>query len=105
MADMILKVSSDEVRTKAGEIETQKAMMQTLMEEMQSKVNLLADYWQSQSGQDYTTKYQNITRNINGSLETLMGHIRNLNDAAQRYEEIENNQVQKTQSLSTNNIF
>lgn len=105
MADLILKVSSEEVRTKAQQIQSQKNLMNALMEDMKGKVSTLQDYWQSQSGQNYAAKYDNVSKNINNSLETLMTHINNLTDAAQRYEEVENTQVQRSESLSTGNIF
>ncbi|MCI8441762.1 MAG: WXG100 family type VII secretion target [Provencibacterium sp.] len=105
MADLILKVTPEEVRQKAREIMNQKNLMSGLMDQMGNEVNRLADYWQSTSGEDYRTKYQHVTRNINNSLEDLLQKVNNLNDAAQRYDEVENSQVQRTNSLSTNNIF
>lgn len=103
---MQLKVTPDEVRTKAKEIEAQKNLMQQMMQEMQQQVNKLpSEYWKSQSGTDYGSKYQSVQKNCNGSLETLMTHIRNLVDAANKYDEIERQQVQKVSSLNTNNIF
>ncbi len=103
---MVLKVTPDEVRTKAKEIEAQKNQMQQLMQAMQQEVSKLpAEYWKSQSGTDYGSKYQSVQKNCNGSLETLMTHIRNLVDAANKYDELERSQAQKVQALNTNNIF
>lgn len=102
----ILKVTPDDVRTKAKEIETQKSQMQQIMQEMQQQINKLpADQWKSQSGADYGTKYQSVQKNCNGSLETLMNHIRNLVDAANKYDEIERQQVSKVDGLNTSNLF
>lgn len=101
----ILKVSSEEVRTKASEIQAQKEFMNSIMEDMGRKVNELSESWQSQAGEEYRGKYQNVTKNITASLENLMTHITNLTDAAAKYEELENTQVQKVETLSSNNIF
>jgi WXG100 family type VII secretion target len=103
---MILKVTPDEVRTKAKEIEAQKNQLQNLMQAMQQEVNKLpADYWKSQSGTDYGSKYQSVQKNCQGSLDTLMQHITNLVDAANKYDEVERSQAQKVNALNTNNIF
>ena len=103
---MELKVTPDEVRSKAKEIETQKGRMQQLMQEMQQQVNKLSsEQWKSQSGMDYVTKYQSVQKNCMSSLETLMSHIRNLTDAANKYDELERMQAQKVGSLNTSNIF
>ena len=39
MADLILKVTPEEVSTKAGEIDSQKALMDTYLSDMQGKIN------------------------------------------------------------------
>lgn len=106
MADLILKVDPVEVRNKADQINTERAKMAALMDEMKQKVaSLPNDIWHSASGEAFVDKYQNVTRNINGSLDRLMAHVRNLTDAAARYEQGEATVVQNVQSLSTNNIF
>lgn len=106
MADMNLKVTPDEVRNKAKEIQSVKVRMQDMMTEMQRQVNSLqTEHWKSQSGADYAGKYQSVSKNINGALETLMTHINNLVETANKYDELERNQVQNVQSLSTQDIF
>jgi len=105
MADLILKVTPEEVRTKAQEITAQKTLMESYMQDMQSKVQQLGNYWKSTSGENYIEKYQNVTGNIQKSLDVLQKHITNLTQAAARYEELENTQSQTVGALGTENIF
>jgi WXG100 family type VII secretion target len=105
MADLILKVDPAQVRAKAGEINTQKQLMESLMTEMKSKVNELNQAWDSESGKSYVEKYTNVTKEIQDSLNALQQHITNLNEAASKYEEMENAQTQQINALNTQDIF
>lgn len=106
MANMTLKVTPAEVRNKANEIKTERDKMQNLMNDMKNLVQKLpSEYWKSKSGTDYSGKYQNVNKNCNESLETLMQHIKNLVEVSQKYEELEKTQSQKVSSLNTQNIF
>jgi len=103
---MTLKVTPEEVRSKAQQIESAKRRMDDLMNQMQQAVNRLpAEFWRSRSGTDFGQRYQHVQKNCQGALTTLMTHIRNLRDAAARYDEIEQKQVQKVSQLNTSNIF
>ncbi len=105
MADLILKVDPAQVRTKAGEISTQKQIMETLMSEMKTKVGGLNEAWNSESGKAYVEKYENVAKEIQDSLNALQQHINNLNDAAAKYEEMESTQTQQVNALNTQDIF
>jgi WXG100 family type VII secretion target len=105
MADLILKVDPAQVRAKAGEINTQKQLMESLMTEMKSKVNELNQAWNSESGKSYIEKYENVSKEIQDSLNALQQHVTNLNDAATKYEELENTQSQNVNALDTQDIF
>ena len=48
---LILKVTPEEVRSKASEINAQKDAMSTYLQDMQGKVNTLQEAWNSPSGQ------------------------------------------------------
>ena len=105
MAELILKVTPEEVRTKAQEITAQKSMMEAYMQDMQGKVTQVGDAWKSASGESYIEKYQNVTNNIQKSLDALQQHITNLTQAADRYEQLEASQTQAVNALATDNIF
>lgn len=103
---MILKVTPDEVRTKAQQIRSERQAMESLMQQMQNEVNKLpSEFWRSRSGTDFGERYQSVQRNCQGALDTLMQHISNLETAAAKYDEIESSQTQRVSQLNTTNIF
>ena len=103
---MTLKVTPDQVRSKAREIESHKQTMERLMQAMAQEVTRLpADFWASRSGTNFAERFRSVQQNAQGALNRLITHIRNLNDAANRYDEIERTQEQKVSNLSTQNIF
>ncbi len=102
---LILKVTPEEVRTKAGEIGNQKSMMETYLQDMQGKMNQLQDAWQSPSGQAYIEKFNTLANTIRAALDDLQQHTTNLNDAASKYEEVETQQKNLVEQLNTDNIF
>ena len=71
MAELILKVTPEEVRTKAKQIQDKQQQMEGLMDQMKSLVNGLNDCFDSDSGRLYQEKYTNVTKNIQASLEKL----------------------------------
>ena len=105
MADYRLKVSTEEVRTKAQQIGAQRGNMENLLSEFKTKVASLENCWKSDSGVDYGVQFQNVSKNVTGALETLQKHVNNLLDVANSYEQMESAQVKKTQNLSVDNIF
>lgn len=105
MADYVLKVSTEEVRTKAQQIAVQRGILEDLMSDFRTKVASLETCFRSEAGNDYTMQYQNVTKNVNGALEVLQKHVNNLLDVATSYEQMESNQVKKAQGLSADNIF
>jgi len=105
MADLILKVTPEEVRTKANEIKTQKSLLEDYMQDMRNKVTELGGYWQAASGENYAEKYQSVSNSVQGALERIQQHIDNLIAAADRYDELETSQVQAVNTLEANNIF
>ena len=88
MAELNIKVTTEEVRAKAQEITTQKSMMEAYMQDMASKVSQLGNYWKAASGETYIEKYQNVTSNIQKSLDVLEQHVTNLQQAADRYDDL-----------------
>ena len=105
MAELNIKVTTEEVRAKAQEITTQKSMMEAYMQDMASKVSQLGNYWKAASGETYIEKYQNVTSNIQKSLDVLEQHVTNLQQAADRYDELENAQSHAVNALDATNIF
>ncbi len=105
MADLILKVTPEEVRTKANEINAQKEMMTTYLQDMKGKMTQLQDAFNSEAGQKYIEKFNQLSNSINASLEELDRHVRNLNDAAAEYDSGISKVNSLVDQLSTENIF
>lgn len=105
MAEYILKVSTEEVKTKAQQISSQKSRLEDLLSEFQSKIASLESCFKSEAGENYRMQFQNISKNVNGSLSTLAQHVTNLIDVANSYEQLESTQNKKAQGLSADNIF
>lgn len=105
MEELKLRVTPEEVRTKAKQIQNKQQLLEDLMDQMKMLVSNLEDCFDSDSGRLYQEKYGNVTKNIQSSLENLSKHVRNLEDAANKYEGTEDGQKSGVQSLSSENIF
>lgn len=105
MADLKLKVDPELMSEKASGIENQKALMEGIMSELQTKVNLLDEYCISKAGRTYIEQYANLSRNIQGSLDTLEKHVQNLLRASTEYINVATNTAEKTGKMSTDGIF
>lgn len=105
MANLILKVTPAEVTEKASQIANEKAAMESLMNEMEQMTRSLAEVWNSDSGNAYVERYNNIKREISDSLSNLETHIQHLNSAAQTYENMEQEQQKNVNALSDKDIF
>ena len=86
MADYRIKVSTEEVRTKAATVQTKAATMEGLMSDMKTKVMKLNDVCKSDSGTDYIAKYETVTKNIQASLDELNQVATNLLKVADEVE-------------------
>lgn len=105
MAELILKVTPEEVREKSNQINQQKGEMEGNMQEMLQKVSQLGEAWKTPSGENYVEKFQSVRQEIQDSLNALQKHTDNLAQAAETYDTLEQSQMQKVDSLSVENIF
>ncbi len=106
MADYISRVDTDKLREASDKIKTQHDIMQACMEDMKKKVNTLTEeYFKSEAGRLYRTKYENVTNNLNGSLSKLMRELTAIRTAAGIYEEGNKETTGNVSSLSEKTIF
>lgn len=105
MAELILKVTPQEVIDKASAISAKRTQMEELMNEMETFVKSLAESWSSTSGDQYVEKYAVVRREANDSLTNLQTHVDHLNAAARIYSENEQALQQETASLTDSDIF
>lgn len=105
MEELRLRVTPEEVRAKAKQIQNKQKELNDLMDQMKTLVSNLQDCFDSDSGRLYQEKYGNVTKNIQASLENLGKHVSNLENAANKYEGTEDRQKSEVRALSAENIF
>ncbi|MCD7730006.1 MAG: WXG100 family type VII secretion target [Oscillospiraceae bacterium] len=105
MADLILKVTPSQVTDMAGQIKTKKEQMDGVMADMKSIVETLQTYWQSTSGEAFIEKFDIVRLEVSDSLANLYTHIEHLKQVAETYQTLEDQQQQKVNALSAQNIF
>lgn len=105
MADIVLKVTTEDVREKANQISMQRAVMETIMSDLQGKINQLQEYFKSEAGEAYTQQYTNVSKNIQGSLDALMKHVSNLQETANTLDRGMSDTSNKARALSEEPIF
>jgi WXG100 family type VII secretion target len=105
MADVRIKVTTEELRNKATEISTQKATMEGLMTDMQKSVTKLQEVWKSDSGTKFQEQYVTVEKNIQTALDKLQKHATNLVDVATQFDEGNQQTVSTTGSLSTEQVM
>ena len=94
-----LKVSPAELNSKAGEVNTQIQTMSGLMGEMGNNFNTVSENWQSTSGDEYIDKASVLMTEIKESLENLQLYVKDLQDAATKYEDLESEIQGKVSAL------
>lgn len=105
MASRLL-VTPEEVSAKALEISNQKEAMEELMKDMNKKVDsLVQEAWIGEAGSAYQQQFQFVTQEVRDALTRIETHVRNLNDAAKAYDQLENETKSQVSALDTSNIF
>ena len=104
---MTLKVKPEQVEGTAGSIKSKAERMEGILADLYNEVNRMPDsVWESRSGRDFRDRFKNVHQNCRNAIERLTKHTTNLNNAAMKYREIENqNQQAKVGSLEAKNIF
>lgn len=84
-----LKVSPAELNSKANEVNAQIQTMEGLMTEMSNNFKTVNENWQSTSGDQYIEKANTLMTEIKESLDNLQFYVKDLTDAAAKYEDLE----------------
>lgn len=106
MADYITKVNTDKLRETSDKMKAQQDIMQACMEDMKKNVDLLTDeYFKSEAGRLYKTKYTNVTNNLNSCLSKLTKEITAIRKAADMFEQGERTTRDEVMGLIENKIF
>ena len=105
MAEYIIKAEPEQIEDTASKIEAQMNTMNGLMNDMQQQVDLLQDYFISNAGTDYHSKYASVNRDINNSLTEIKAVINGLRSAAGILREHDQKVSSDVGSLNTQSVF
>lgn len=84
-----LKVTPADLNTKAQQIQAKIQAMTDILNQMNTSFGTVSENWQSTSGDAYRDKAEILIKEINESLENLSYYVTDLNEAANKYEELE----------------
>ncbi len=105
MAEYIIKADTDLIRSTTDKIEAQRSYMENYMNEMQSKINDLQNYFKSAAGEEFISKYANVSNDINACLANLGTEITGLRNAAGILDTGNQKTVSDVDSLPTTGVF
>lgn len=94
-----LKVTPADLNNKAQQLQAKIQAMSELMNQMTASFNAVSENWQSTSGDTYKEKADLLIQEIKESLENLSFYVTDLNDAANKYEELESEIQGKVSAL------
>lgn len=105
MAEYIIKADTDVIRTTCTKIENQKELMSNYMSEMQKKINDLQNYFISDAGREFVSKYSNVSKSIEECLANLGNEITSLRTAADKFDAVNGKTHNDVGGLSSKNTF
>lgn len=105
MAEYIIKVDTETIRTTTDKIEAQRTFMEGYMNDMQSKITGLQEYFKSDAGYEFVSKYSNVNNEIKNCLANLSNEISGLRNAAGIFETSSSKVETDVNSLSTTGAF
>ena len=98
-------VSSQELRQYATKLKNSTNTMDTILKSITDEVNNLGNAWKSTEGTMYSEKYQNLSREINSSLEMLRDYAGRVEAVAQQWDDFAARGQQRISGLSDKKIY
>ena len=87
--DGILKVTPAALRAKSGEFDQNRAVIRSLIEQMNAKVGGMTSIWQGDASTAYQTSYNGLKDDIDRLDRMIAEHVRDLNEMAVVYTKAE----------------
>lgn len=100
----ILKVTTEDLRSTAGEFGNKGNTIKAQTDEMMQMVKGLNSAWQGEASGAYLAKFQGLQTDIDKINRMIQEHVQDLNEMAQQYDTAENANTDHTQSLQANAI-
>lgn len=82
MGGFIIKADPDAIMATAAELENKLADMEGCRGTMQTKINELQNYFISDAGKEFISRYEGVNKDILNCIENLRGEIAALKNAA-----------------------
>ena len=102
----ILKVTPEEVNEKARQITALKEQMDQLLSDLSGRIRqMVQNDWIGNAGDAYENQFVVLEGQVVKSLDVIQQHANNLSEAANKYQEMENNHVTTVSSLDATDIF
>ena len=102
----VLKVTPQELHATARNMTNLTNQMDNIANQMAQHIERLQhDVWDSGSGRAFVQQFNHVDNNRKGAHAALSNHYKNLAEAANVYERIEQEQTQKASSLDASRIF
>jgi len=102
---MTLKVTPQEVHTKATQIDTQSVSMENTLKQLESEITKFNDIWKSKSGDEFLARYRVLKTNCTATLDRIRKHASNLRETAASYERTETRNYNEVSKLGTGNVL
>lgn len=101
-----LKVTPEELRTKANQIQTMIQQMDECLSNMRNSFTTVSDNWGSTAGDAFKERADVLIAESAESLENLRFYVDDLNQAAAKYDEVEADLQSKVGALGeSSDIF
>lgn len=100
-----LLVEPDALRQKASVAEKKIQAMQTVFEEMETTINRTSNYWIGEAGDAHREYFSSKKADIEEMFKRLAEHVRELNQMASVYSNVEKEVTQLAQDLPADVII
>ena len=105
MESITLNVSPEVLFAKANELDAEKALVGSIMEEAKSKMASLTGVWQSSASDEYQIRFRQVHSEIDSMLATITEYVRSLTETAGLYTDAERAAANAAQELPTSGVF
>ena len=85
----ILKVTPDLLSAKAGEFESSRSQIMTMISDMQSKVAAMKSSWEGTAADSFQSKFAMLNDDIEYLNSIIIEHVKDLNDLAAQYAQLD----------------
>lgn len=104
MADIVLKVSEDVLKSKVGEIQKQIGNLEKDWEKISQLIQKSKNYWIGEASEEHQKYRKDIEEDVQTVLKRLKEHPADLLEMAEIYQDTEQKIVQLTAALPDNVI-